>query len=315
MQTGASTIIWPPCGAVAAMQQSKATVFQLMNFAAIRCRIIGRQKGQTLLKTHVLGFAAAALLMSVPGMVTGCDALRDGPRGVVTGVTDGDTVVLDSGMVVRLIGMQAPKLPLGREGFESWPKAEEAKQALEELVLGKAVILRHGGEATDRHGRALGHLFLADESQAWVQEAMVAQGLARVYSFPDNRACLAELMAAESRARAMRLGIWTDPYYTVRRADRPAALAERAGHYELVEGRVLLADEAGSRTYLNFGRYWKEDFTVVIEGRASRLFAESGLDPLQLGGALLRVRGWVDNDDGPRIEVTHPEQIEVLATP
>lgn len=78
---------------------------------------------------------------------------------------------------------------------------------------------------------------------------------------------------------------------------------------------MLLADEADSRVYLNFGRYWKEDFTVVIERRALRLFAESGLDPLRLEGALLRVRGWMDDHDGPRIEVTHPEQIEVLATP
>jgi hypothetical protein len=38
------------------------------------------------------------------------------------------------------------------------------------------------------------------------------------------------------------------------------------------------------------------------------------LDPLRLADALVRVRGWVDSHDGPRIEVTHPEQIEVLAT-
>lgn len=296
------------------MQQWPGTMAGRMNFAAIGCRIMLRQMGRTLLRTYAFGFAAAALL-SVPMAVTACESLRDGPRGAVSSVTDGDTVVLDSGMVVRLIGMQAPKLPLGREGFEAWPKADEAKRALEQLILGKSVVLRYGGEPTDRHGRALGHLFLAGESGAWVQETMVAQGLARVYSFPDNRACLAELMAAEGRARAMRLGIWADPFYTVRRADRPAAIAERAGHYELVEGRLLLAEEAGGRVYLNFGRYWKEDFTVVIERRALRLFAESGLDPLRLEGALLRVRGWVDDHDGPRIEVTHPEQIEVLATP
>ena len=33
----------------------------------------------------------------------------------------------------------------------------------------------------------------------------------------------------------------------------------------------------------------------------------------RLEGALVRIRGWVDDRDGPRIEVTHPEQIEVLA--
>jgi micrococcal nuclease len=52
----------------------------------------------------------------------------------------------------------------------------------------------------------------------------------------------------------------------------------------------------------------------VIEAPALRLFEADGLDPLQLEGALVRIRGWVDDRDGPRIELTHPEQLEVLAT-
>lgn len=244
-----------------------------------------------------------------------CEDLRDGPRGIVTSVTDGDTVILDSGLVVRLIGTQAPKLPLGRDGFETWPLADEAKAALEALVLDKAVRVRYGGEQIDRHGRVLGQLFVEGAAETWAQGEMVEGGMARVYSFPDNRSCLAELIAAEGRARAMKLGIWADPYYTVRRADRPESLVTLAGRYELVEGRVLLAEEAGGgRVFLNFGRYWKEDFTAVIEGSAVRMFSDQGLDPARLDGALVRVRGWLDNRDGPRIEVTHPEQIEVLAT-
>lgn len=260
------------------------------------------------------GMAVAIGLIVTPIGAAACEDLVRGPRGVVSSVTDGDTVILDSGLVVRLIGTQAPKLPLGREGFEPWPMADEAKAALEALVLGKAVELRYGGERIDRHGRALGHLFTAEAPGAWVQEEMVAAGLARVYSFPDNRSCLAELMAAETKARAMQLGIWTDPYYTVRRADRPETIASRAGHYELIEGRVLLAESVGDRVFLNFGRYWKEDFTAVIERSALRMFDGIGFDPIRLEGALVRVRGWVDERDGPRVEVTHPEQIEVLAT-
>ena len=53
----------------------------------------------------------------------------------------------------------------------------------------------------------------------------------------------------------------------------------------------------------------------MIEAKALRLFESEKLDPLKLGGALLRVRGWVDLHDGPRITVSHPEQIEVLAVP
>ena len=270
--------------------------------------------GRILLGWDVVRIAALAVLAAMPVSAAGCDGLRDGPQGIVASVTDGDTVILDTGMVVRLIGTQAPKLPLGREDFPAWPKATESQAGLEKLTLGQKVLVRYGGETTDRHGRTLGQLFVLSTPELWVQLRMVADGLARVYSFPDNRACLAELFAAEGRARVMKLGIWADPYYAVQRADRPAELAQRSGHYELVEGRVLLAAEAQGRVYLNFGRSWKQDFTAVIDRAALALFAKSGIDPLKLGGALVRVRGWMDDHDGPRIEVTHPEQIEVLAS-
>jgi micrococcal nuclease len=284
-----------------------------MIFAAIACRLDSIELGRILLAKYVHGLAVVAIALSMSSPGVACDGLRPGPKGIVTSVTDGDTVLLDNGLTVRLIGTQAPKLPLGREDFSAWPKAEEAKSRLEAMVLGRAVEVRHGGAVRDRHDRVLGQMFVTAEPELWVQRQMVADGFARVYSFPDNRACLAELMAAETSARTMKLGIWADPYYTVRRADRPEALVERAGQYELVEGRVLLAEKASGRVFLNFGRHWKEDFTAVIDGRALRLFADSGLDPLVLEGALVRIRGWVDDRDGPRIEVTHPEQIEVLA--
>ena len=48
-------------------------------------------------------------------------------------VIDGDTVVLESGLEIRLVGIQAPKLPLGRPEFEPWPLADEAKARLADL--------------------------------------------------------------------------------------------------------------------------------------------------------------------------------------
>ena len=270
--------------------------------------------GPSLFKTSLVHLVALAALSASSAAAMACAQLRMVEGGVVVEVTDGDTIVLDDGRVVRLIGTQAPKLPLGRDGFATWPLAPEAKSALEELALNKEVLLGYGGEEIDRYGRHLAHVFVAtSEGSLWVQQAMIGKGLARVYSFPDNRACLDLLLAAEGEARRAGLGIWRDPYYSVRQADALGDLLARAGHYELVEGRVLLADKSGGRVYLNFGKYWKEDFTVVIEAPALRLFAGDEFDPLALDGALIRVRGWVDNRDGPRIEVTHPEQIEVLA--
>jgi micrococcal nuclease len=271
--------------------------------------------GAPLIRSSIVRLAALAALSSGSAAALACEGLSMAPGGVVVQVTDGDTVVLDSGLVVRMIGTQAPKLPLGREDFPTWPKAEESKAALAAMVLNKPVRLGYGGEAVDRYERALAHVFVqASEGEIWAQQQMVAQGMARVYSFPDNRACLDQLYAAEGRARMAGLGIWSDPYYSVRAADKPADLLALAGHYELIEGRVLLADQSGGRLYLNFGRFWKEDFTAVIEASALRLFAGANIDPMELEGALVRIRGWVDDRDGPRIEVTHPEQIEVLAT-
>lgn len=266
-----------------------------------------------LLKTTSLAFATALTLTAfVSAPVLACAQLRDGPKGIVTQVVDGDTLFLDNGLKVRLIGIQAPKLALGREGFEEWPLADEAKTALEKLVLGKFMQLRYGDVERDRHDRVLAHGFVDDD--VWVQQAMLKNGLARVYSFPDNRFCLDELYASEAQARSKRIGIWTHRFYGLRRADKPQDLLALEGRYELVEGRVLQAEMAGSRIYLNFGRVWREDFTIVIERSAQRIFDDADADPLQLSDMLIRVRGWVDVNDGPRITITHPEQIEVLAT-
>ncbi len=271
--------------------------------------------GQSLFKTSLVHLATLAALSSASVATLACDQLRMEPGGIVTAVTDGDTVILDDGRVVRMIGTQAPKLPLDRPDFSTWPLAPEARAALADVALNRQVRLGFGGETVDRYGRVLAHVFVAGpEGEVWAQQAMVAQGLARVYSFPDNRACLDLLFAAEGRARLAGLGIWSDPYYSTRAANAPGDLLARAGQYELVEGRVLLVEQRGGRVYLNFGRFWKEDFTAVIEAPALRLFAEAGIDPLVLENALVRIRGWVDDRDGPRIEVTHPEQIEVLAT-
>ena len=42
-------------------------------------------------------------------------------------------------------------------------------------------------------------------------------------------------------------------------------------------------------------------------------FTAAGIDLTALAGKRLRVRGWVMWRNGPMIEATHPEQIELLA--
>ena len=118
----------------------------------------------------------------------GAEALEAGGQATVLEVVDGDTLILEDRTEVRLAGIQAPKLPLGRPGFETWPLAQEAKQALAGLTLGQVVTLTFGGRRMDRYGRLLAHLHLSDGR--WIQGEMLALGLARVYSFADNRALI-----------------------------------------------------------------------------------------------------------------------------
>lgn len=247
------------------------------------------------------------------GAVYACETLKPGPKGRVVEVTDGDTVLLDNGDKIRLIGMQAPKLPLGRVGFEKWPLADEAQAFLYDFAMGEDVRIYYGGARKDRHGRVLGHMFIDDDKNKWAQRAVIEAGLARVYSFSDNRHCLDELMVAERQARADRLNIWQHEYYKLRDAHKPQQLEKRQGHYELVEGRIFGVGDTAHRVYLNFGRDWKTDFTAVIDRRAVKHFDEAGIDLNKLDDAFVRIRGWIDINDGPRIDVTHPEQIEILA--
>lgn len=237
--------------------------------------------------------------------------LTKGETVSVAAVVDGDTVELavplDGAREIRLVGVQAPKLPLGRKNFPTWPLAPQAKTALEALALNKTLTLYYGESRKDRHGRILAHLI--DGSGVWVQGALLRDGMARVYTFPDNRA-VAELMYAEEKAaRAARIGIWGHSFYRVR---TPNETNKDIGTFQVIEGRILDAARVKGRVYLNFGEDWRTDFTAAIGPQAAKTFRAAGLDPLSLKGATVRVRGWLKRENGPMIELSHPEPLEIL---
>ncbi|MBI1261656.1 MAG: thermonuclease family protein [Rhizobiales bacterium] len=242
-------------------------------------------------------------------------SLDSGERLRVREIVDGDTVVLADGRQVRLMGTQAPKLPLGRKGFPAWPLAPESSARLEKLSLGEMVTLKYGETRMDRHGRVLAHLFLDDGT--WLQRQMVQEGMARVYTFSDNRQCADTLMEAEREARSARRGIWALPYYAIRDARDINQLNALEGTFQLVEGRVRDARIIKGRLYLNFGDDWRQDFTVTVPPAGVRLFDQEPWADL-LGSSMpvigrpLRVRGWIERYNGPQIVVDHPEQIELL---
>lgn len=82
--------------------------------------------------------------------------------------------------------------------------------------------------------------------------------------------------------------------------------------YQLVEGRVVSVGEGAGRVYLNFARDWKSDFTISVARKDASAFQAEGIDLKALAGKRVRMRGWVIWRNGPMIEATHPEQIEIL---
>lgn len=260
-------------------------------------------------RVFVSGLIGVLVLFVVSEGMTQVDPrLQEGPTATVVEVVDGDTVVLDDGSEVRLVGIQTPKLALGRENFVEQPLADDAKAALEDAVLNRQVTLAFDQTQMDRHGRWLAHLYRDDG--LWLQGHMVDIALARAHSFPDNRTMASELLAREADARALDAGIWALSFYAVREASEPDEVP--VDSYELIEGHVTDTADVNGRIFLNFGNDWKTDVTATVSSDDARLFDAEAIDLISLDGQRIRVRGWVTWRNGPSISVSHPEQIEVL---
>lgn len=262
------------------------------------------------LRTLVCVFGAGLSFVSPAGA---CD-LPPGETATVASVVDGETLTLTDGRKVRLLGVKAPAAPLGWKGEDPWPFVAKSKQALDRMTSGATVELRFDARRQDRHGHVLAHLFMTkDGKPLWLQEALVAQGFARVYSLPEARACVGALLEIEREAREARRGLWRSWAYRVQDAGDPKRLGRLTRTYQFVEGTVHALGEGRKLLYVNFAEDWRSDFTIMIERKSLAGFEAEGLDLGQLPGKRVRVRGWLEWWSGPMIAASHPDQIEVLA--
>lgn len=182
---------------------------------------------------------------------------------------------------------------------------------LQSALQGQAIRLAYDGLQRDRYDRALAQVYRVEDG-VWLQAALVEAGRARVLSHKDNRGAAAALLALEAGARAAGLGLWADPANRIRDTD-PDALAQDIGSVQLVEGRVIEVTRLRSgRTYINFGADYRTDFTVVVEAADEAAFEAAGRPLADLTGHRIRVRGWIEAENGPLIRIDHPERIEWL---
>ncbi len=225
--------------------------------------------------------------------------LESGPERSVAQVIDSDTVQLDDGSHVRLVGALGPRALDVDAAKGTWPSETAAKAALETLVAGKAVALKFGGVRKDRHDRWLAHLFVRGETgDVWVQGRLLAAGSARAYGLDGNRACLDELLAEEAKAVDATAGLWAVPAYRIRVASPARDLLRFVGTFQVVRGRVETVSEGRETVRLYLGPDRRRDVSISIRRSDRALLGTLGGRATSLEGREIEVRGWIGQRAG-----------------
>lgn len=203
---------------------------------------------------------------------------------------DHKNFVLENGKIIRLAGIDIPPLP-------------QAKERVESLLLNKRVMLPRRKEVFDRYGRLTAQI--RTEDSVWVQGELLRAGWAYVHTVPGEEREAGQMLLLEKQARSAKRGIWADRDFRILTPEEAQSAMDR---YAIIEGKVTDVAVRKNAAYINFGGDWKSDFTATIDRFHLRRF--KNIDSLK--GKALRVRGIVYSRNGPMIDLTHPEQMEMV---
>lgn len=232
---------------------------------------------------------------------------KDPVPETVTVIIDPLTFVGKSGKIYQLSGLDSPGLLEGDPTL-----ALAAQKRLSDLLVGKDVKLFQTKKETIGRLNRLGHHLVQAvkvQDQIWIQGQLLSEGLVRVRTTASNPEMAAAMLATEQTARSKKIGLWGQTPYRIRADDDTE---DSLNSFQLVEGTVKKTAIKTNTIFVNFGEDWQTDFTIGIPSPARKLLARKNIDPLQLTGRHLRVRGWVRHYNGPYIEIDHAEQIELL---
>lgn len=135
----------------------------------------------------------------------------------VSRVIDGDTILIQTGERVRLIGIDTPELHDSEKLHRDARKSQMDVRAIQEmgkrayeftrnLVEGKQVSLQFDVEKYDKYGRLLAYVYLKDGT--FVNAEIVKQGYASLMSIPPNIKHADLFYNLYQQARDSHLGLW-----------------------------------------------------------------------------------------------------------
>lgn len=144
-------------------------------------------------------FACALVSLTLSSNPSCAQPVQQEAECVVRQVVDGDTFHCGDGRKVRLIGIDSPEREQG-------PFGSRAQQALRRMLpTGSQVQLEHDITLTDRYGRLLAYVWVG---ATLVNEAMVRDGWAVLYTVSPNVKYAERFRRAQNEARAGGAGLW-----------------------------------------------------------------------------------------------------------
>jgi len=220
-------------------------------------------------------------------------------KNKVAYVYDGDTIKLENGKKIRLLGIDTPEVASHYQ--KATPGGNAAKKWLKKQLDGSDVYLEYDQQQRDKYKRLLAHVFL--ENGEHINTALVKNGLAIVNLFPPNFRYKDELLAAQKVAQQQQLGMWAMKRYQLTSADK----VRKVSGWKRYQGTVqsIKNNRKTVRLILN------KKLSVKIAKEHLYLFP----DLESYVGQSVEVRGWLSGKKAPfSILVRHPSAL-ILASP
>jgi len=229
-------------------------------------------------------------------------------------VYDGDTLQLEDGRKVRLMGIDTPEIfsRHGRIAEDIKHSGEQAKATLKQLLShsNQHVGLAFGPQRFDRYQRTLAHVYLPNGKN--LQAALISEGRAIAFTTPPNDRMSDCYQQQEALAIKQKRGIWRLPRYQIKRTGQ---LTKSSDGFHRLRGKVT--------------RIWQGNFrlTLFLDNRVEVKIRRFDLPNFNahmlnsLENKNIEIRGWLHLKQSTQTEQTspvfimslrHPDAIKVL---
>lgn len=210
-------------------------------------------------------------------------------------IYDGDTIMLEGGEQIRLLGVNTPEIQSRVRSEE--PGGVAAKEWLQKLLKEKVIFLEYDEEKKDKYKRKLAHVFLPNGKH--VNLALLENGLGTLSIIPPNLRYADKLIQAQQHAEKKKLGLWAMPEY------QPHPIAQISDH--TTGWRRFTGSPIGIKTNKKYTRLiFSDKIDVRIANSNLKLFPEIST----YVGKPLEIRGWVARSkDHYTILIQHPSSL------